>query len=159
LAAFNRCAYDKTLVRQFPTRMTNFSDLFHRILRISLHDNQPITTIIKPIMAFSMHSHSGQFCPGHAKDSLEEVVVRAISLKMHLLALTEHMPRDQDADLYPEEVCPDALPPTLGFAADVRTKPIRSKQAILSRSCVPAMTLTFRKPCGCAISTRIASPS
>jgi len=55
-------------------------------------------------MAFSMHSHSGQFCPGHAKDSLEEIILRAISLKMHLLALTEHMPRDQEKDLYPEEV-------------------------------------------------------
>ncbi|KAI6712670.1 hypothetical protein PZA11_005302 [Diplocarpon coronariae] len=29
-------------------------------------------------MAFSMHSHSGQFCPGHAKDTLEEVVRAAI---------------------------------------------------------------------------------
>lgn len=55
-------------------------------------------------MAFSMHSHSGQFCPGHARDSLEDIVLRAISLKMHLLALTEHMPRDNNKDLYPEEV-------------------------------------------------------
>jgi histidinol-phosphatase (PHP family) len=55
-------------------------------------------------MAFSMHSHSGQFCPGHAKDSLEEVIQRAIQLNMQLFALTEHMPRDQDKDLYPEEV-------------------------------------------------------
>jgi histidinol-phosphatase (PHP family) len=56
-------------------------------------------------MPFTMHSHSGQFCPGHAKDSLEEVVQRAIALKMRILAMTEHMPREQDKDLYPEEVC------------------------------------------------------
>jgi histidinol-phosphatase (PHP family) len=62
-------------------------------------------------MAFSMHSHSGQFCPGHARDSLEDIVLRAISLKMHLLALTEHMPRDNDKDLYPEEVRPSRPPP------------------------------------------------
>jgi histidinol-phosphatase (PHP family) len=55
-------------------------------------------------MAFSMHSHSGQFCPGHAKDQLEEVIQRAISLQMQVIALTEHMPRSEDKDLYPEEV-------------------------------------------------------
>lgn len=52
-----------------------------------------------------MHSHSGQFCPGHAKDQLEEVVQRAIGLQMRAFALTEHMPRSEDKDLYPEEVC------------------------------------------------------
>ncbi len=67
-------------------------------------------------MAFSMHSHSGQFCPGHAQDSLEEIVLRAISLKMHVLALTEHMPRDQDKDLYPEEVSRAAPGPPQGVA-------------------------------------------
>jgi histidinol-phosphatase (PHP family) len=55
-------------------------------------------------MAFTMHSHSGQFCPGHAKDQLEEVVLRAISLKMTVMSLTEHMPRTDPKDLYPEEV-------------------------------------------------------
>jgi histidinol-phosphatase (PHP family) len=67
-------------------------------------------------MAFSMHSHSGQFCPGHAKDTLEEIILRAISLQIQLLALTEHMPRDQEKDLYPEEVCPDLFPTDRGFA-------------------------------------------
>ena len=58
-------------------------------------------------MPFSHHSHSGEFCEGHAKDKLEEVVQEALRQKMQLLALTEHMPRDQPADLYPEEVpCP-----------------------------------------------------
>lgn len=55
-------------------------------------------------MAFTMHSHSGQFCPGHAKDQLEEIVKRALSLNMRLIALTEHMPRTKKKDLYPEEV-------------------------------------------------------
>ncbi|KAF7869808.1 hypothetical protein EAF04_004592 [Stromatinia cepivora] len=55
-------------------------------------------------MAFSMHSHSGQFCPGHAKDTLEEVIQTAISRGMRTFALTEHMPRNSNSDLYPEEV-------------------------------------------------------
>lgn len=54
-------------------------------------------------MPFSHHSHSGQFCPGHAHDSLEEVVLAAISKHMQILALTEHMPR-HDQDRYPEEI-------------------------------------------------------
>lgn len=56
------------------------------------------------IMAFTMHSHSGQFCKGHAQDQLEEFIQRAISLNMRLIALTEHMPRTSKKDLYPEEV-------------------------------------------------------
>ena len=58
------------------------------------------TTIAMPI---SMHSHSGEFC-GHATNTLLEVVERAKSLGMSTFALTEHMPRDEDSDLYPEEV-------------------------------------------------------
>ncbi|KIX02301.1 uncharacterized protein Z518_08241 [Rhinocladiella mackenziei CBS 650.93] len=54
-------------------------------------------------MPFSHHSHSGQFCPGHARDSLEEIVLTAISKGMQVLALTEHMPRHEE-DRYPEEV-------------------------------------------------------
>ena len=61
-------------------------------------------------MAFSMHSHSGQFCPGHAKDQLEEIIQTAISKGMQTLGLTEHMPRDNDKDRYPEEV---QLPPSI----------------------------------------------
>ena len=53
-------------------------------------------------MAISSHSHSGQFC-AHAKNSLEEMVQRAIALQMETFAMTEHMPRDEE-DLYPEEV-------------------------------------------------------
>jgi len=55
-------------------------------------------------MAFSMHSHSGQFCPGHAKDDLEVVLQTAIARGMQTFAFTEHMPRIADSDLYPEEV-------------------------------------------------------
>ena len=54
-------------------------------------------------MSFSHHSHSGQFCPGHAKNSLEEMVQTAISKGMQVYALTEHMPR-HEIDFYPEEV-------------------------------------------------------
>ncbi|KAH9985724.1 histidinol-phosphatase [Xylariaceae sp. FL0662B] len=55
-------------------------------------------------MAFTMHSHSGQFCPGHAKDQLEDIVKHAISLGYTTMGLTEHMPRTELADLYPEEL-------------------------------------------------------
>ncbi|KAK3082181.1 hypothetical protein LTS18_000111 [Coniosporium uncinatum] len=52
-------------------------------------------------MPFSHHSHSGQFC-NHAKNTLEEMIKRAISQKMQMFALTEHMPR-RTVDFYPEE--------------------------------------------------------
>lgn len=55
-------------------------------------------------MAFTMHSHSGQFCPGHAKDELEDIVKHAVSLGFKTMGLTEHMPRYKLEDLYPEEV-------------------------------------------------------
>ncbi|KXJ86208.1 Polymerase/histidinol phosphatase-like protein [Microdochium bolleyi] len=55
-------------------------------------------------MAFTMHSHSGQFCPGHAKDQLEDVVKYAISRGYTTMGLTEHMPRTGVEDLYPEEL-------------------------------------------------------
>jgi histidinol-phosphatase (PHP family) len=55
-------------------------------------------------MAFSMHSHSGQFCPGHAQDQLEDIIKHAISIGYTTIGLTEHMPRTGLEDLYPEEV-------------------------------------------------------
>lgn len=55
-------------------------------------------------MAFTMHSHSGQFCPGHAKDGLEDIVKYAISRGYKTMGLTEHMPRTGLEDLYPEEL-------------------------------------------------------
>lgn len=54
-------------------------------------------------MPFSHHSHSGQFCPGHAQDSLEDVILSAIQKKFRVFALTEHMPR-HEKDFYPEEI-------------------------------------------------------
>ncbi|EFR05252.1 histidinol-phosphatase [Nannizzia gypsea CBS 118893] len=53
-------------------------------------------------MPFSHHSHSGQFCPGHAKDQLEETIQTAISQEMRVFCLSEHMPREK-IDFYPEE--------------------------------------------------------
>ncbi|KAJ4264987.1 hypothetical protein NW762_005230 [Fusarium torreyae] len=63
-----------------------------------------------------MHSHSGQFCPGHAKDDLEEIVKQAISVGYKTIGFTEHMPRYEQRDLYPEELddpqaALEALPP------------------------------------------------
>ena len=63
-------------------------------------------------MAFTMHSHSGQFCPGHAKDRLEDIILHAIKIGYKTIGLTEHMPRTDVADLYPEEVTPYPLPPS-----------------------------------------------
>ena len=54
-------------------------------------------------MPFSHHSHSGQFCPGHASNTLEEMIQAAIAKRMEVFALTEHMPR-HDQDRYPEEI-------------------------------------------------------
>ncbi|KAF8846575.1 histidinol-phosphatase [Acephala macrosclerotiorum] len=55
-------------------------------------------------MAFSMHSHSGQFCPSYAQNTLEEMIQKAIALRMAHFALTEHMPGTNISDLYPEEI-------------------------------------------------------
>ncbi|KAJ4212501.1 hypothetical protein FSOLCH5_002708 [Fusarium solani] len=67
-------------------------------------------------MAFTMHSHSGQFCPGHAKDQLEDIIKHAVELGYKTIGLTEHMPRYEQRDLYPEELddpqaALEALPP------------------------------------------------
>jgi hypothetical protein len=56
------------------------------------------------VMAFTMHSHSGQFCPGHAQDELEHIIQHAISVGYKTIGLTEHMPRYEERDLYPDEV-------------------------------------------------------
>ena len=55
-------------------------------------------------MAFTMHSHSGEFCPGHAVDQLEASIQHAISIGFKTMGLSEHMPRYEERDLYPEEV-------------------------------------------------------
>ncbi|KAF2098586.1 histidinol phosphatase [Rhizodiscina lignyota] len=53
-------------------------------------------------MPFSHHSHSGQFCPSHARNTLEEMIQTAIARKMQVFALTEHIPREEQ-DFYPGE--------------------------------------------------------
>ncbi|KAK1836802.1 putative histidinol-phosphatase [Podospora conica] len=63
-------------------------------------------------MAFTMHSHSGEFCPGHAADTLEAIILRAIALGFKTIGLTEHMPRTHIDDLYPEEITPTTPPST-----------------------------------------------
>lgn len=40
----------------------------------------------------------------HARNTLEEMVQAAIAKGMKVFSLTEHMPRDCNEDLYPEEV-------------------------------------------------------
>jgi HisJ family histidinol phosphate phosphatase len=94
-------------------------------------------------MAFSMHSHSGQFCPGHAADSLEDVILTAIAKGMETFALTEHMPRNSDSDLYPEEVhlisCPSQILLTvitrnLSRLSAPGTKPSSSRLSVFAPS-------------------------
>lgn len=85
-------------------------------------------------MAFTMHSHSGQFCPGHAKDQLEDIVKHAISIGYKTMGLTEHMPRYSASDLYPEELDdPQALsclpPRHLAFLSEAaRLRSVYSSQ-------------------------------
>ncbi|AGO12336.1 AaceriAEL022Wp [[Ashbya] aceris (nom. inval.)] len=51
---------------------------------------------------FSHHSHSGDYV-AHASDTLEAVVGEALRQGFHTYCLTEHMPRLDEAYLYPEE--------------------------------------------------------
>ncbi|MCJ1436700.1 histidinolphosphatase [Xylographa pallens] len=82
-------------------------------------------------MPFSHHSHSGQFCL-HAKDDLEAIVKTAIRKGMETLALTEHMPRDQEKDLYPEEIEAGRTPDSLLETFDEYYKEARRLQASYS---------------------------
>ena len=51
----------------------------------------------------SIHGgHSGQFC-GHAKDTLEEIVLAYIDQQYPWVGITEHMPPVSDDFVYPEE--------------------------------------------------------
>ena len=61
-------------------------------------------SISLPLMPYSHHSHSGEFCK-HATGRLEEVVLEAIRQGFKVYGLTEHAPRYRVEDLYPEEVC------------------------------------------------------
>jgi len=64
-------------------------------------------------MTFTLHSHSGEFCPGHAKDKLEAILERALEMGFSVVGLTEHMPRVAVEDLYPEEVCQQSCQPAM----------------------------------------------
>lgn len=50
----------------------------------------------------SHHSHSGDYV-SHAVDPLEDMVLKAISMKFETFCLTEHQPRLSNDYLYPEE--------------------------------------------------------
>ncbi|PWY98358.1 histidinol phosphate phosphatase H [Testicularia cyperi] len=54
-------------------------------------------------MPHSHHSHSGQFC-SHAKSTLAEVLQRARDLGFTHFHLSEHVPRQNASELYPEEI-------------------------------------------------------
>ncbi|SPO32643.1 related to HIS2 - histidinol-phosphatase [Ustilago trichophora] len=63
-------------------------------------------------MPHSHHSHSGQFC-SHAKDTLSQVLQRAQSLGFTHFHLSEHVPRQNTSELYPEELEANLTPQTL----------------------------------------------
>lgn len=63
-------------------------------------------------MPHSHHSHSGQFC-SHAKDTLAQVLQRAQSLGFTHFHLSEHVPRQNTSELYPEELEANLTPQTL----------------------------------------------
>jgi hypothetical protein len=86
----------RRLVFQTHTISSDDSDSFpqrHPPQLTGIHHNMP----------FSHHSHSGEFCPSHAQDTLEQVIQTAISQGMKVFCLSEHMPRASD-ELYDEEV-------------------------------------------------------
>lgn len=62
-----------------------------------------IQNLPQDTMPFSHHSHSGEFCPSHAQNTLEQVIQTAILQGMEVFCLSEHMPRSSD-ELYEEEV-------------------------------------------------------
>ncbi|MCJ1479432.1 histidinolphosphatase [Lambiella insularis] len=84
-------------------------------------------------MPFSHHSHSGQFCL-HAIGDLEDMIKAAIRKKMDTLVLTEHVPRDQEIDLYPEEVVAGITIRDLFKTFDAYYAEARRLQAVYSSS-------------------------
>ncbi|CAO3644327.1 unnamed protein product [Cunninghamella echinulata] len=63
-------------------------------------------------MPYSFHSHSGQFCH-HGYGELEQVIQQAIKKGFKIYGLTEHMPRYEYKELYPEEIEAQCTPTTL----------------------------------------------
>ncbi|KAI8343869.1 Polymerase/histidinol phosphatase-like protein [Chlamydoabsidia padenii] len=68
-------------------------------------------------MPYSYHSHSGQFCH-HGYGELEQVVQQAINKNFKIYGLTEHMPRFDKKELYPEELDAHCTPETLTTTFD-----------------------------------------
>lgn len=63
-------------------------------------------------MPYTHHSHSGSYCK-HAHDTLDSVVNTAIKKNFKIFCLTEHVPRLDDAYIYPEEKELDMTPNSL----------------------------------------------
>lgn len=63
--------------------------------------------------------------PGHAQDDLEIVLQTAIAQGMQSWSFTEHMPRNNDADLYPEE---DSLAPLVPRHAAFLVEAVRLRE-------------------------------
>ncbi|KAJ8656428.1 hypothetical protein O0I10_007996 [Lichtheimia ornata] len=63
-------------------------------------------------MPYSFHSHSGQYCK-HGYGLLEDVVKEAIRKGFKIYGLSEHMPRLEESELYPEELEASCTPATL----------------------------------------------
>ncbi|KAH8690863.1 Polymerase/histidinol phosphatase-like protein [Talaromyces proteolyticus] len=85
-------------------------------------------------MPFSHHSHSGQFCPGHAKNSLEEVIQTAIKQGMQVFCLTEHMPPFFAEALRLREKYASQIKLLIGFEIDwIRPESLTLIETSLSR--------------------------
>ncbi|KAJ9480111.1 Histidinol-phosphatase [Pseudozyma hubeiensis] len=78
-------------------------------------------------MPHSHHSHSGQFC-SHAKDSLASVLQQAHHLGFTHFHLSEHVPRANSTELYPEEVQANITPDTLRTTFSAYLKEARRLQ-------------------------------
>jgi hypothetical protein len=93
-----------------------------RGLNTALHPRNKITISLSNILSLStssIHLSIPHLCAHHGllnaqplgailtrprKDTLEEAIQTAITRGMQTFALTKHMPRDSDDDMYPEEV-------------------------------------------------------
>ncbi len=74
---------------------------------VSIHD-QPVSIYGQPVpihgQPVSIHGgHSGQFCH-HARNTLEEIILRYIALGFKWVGITEHLYPPSDALRYPDEV-------------------------------------------------------
>lgn len=85
-------------------RNRTFSRLCRRLLAIFLLQHT----------MHSHHSHSGQFCShAHPGSTIEGMLSQASSMGFHTYCLSEHVPRQFENELYPEEVEEGSSPATL----------------------------------------------